>query len=258
MAKFWALWSYLAKSIYRSNFAYILLAALGACLLISYVAGGLSVSETSESQIVYSLGFSGVILIYGMIVFETFFVRSLFESKELELLCSAPIGRGSVVMSLFVNFALLCLAYALILFAAVAAVYYGKINCVGLIIFAIGILCKALIVSAFCIFVCININKIPFCIFMIVAFYLLTSSLGFCITAMQNQINLRSALSVCEKILRFISMMLPRIDLFANTSWALYGNKDCLRSAIIIVCQSAIYIPMLLCAGILDFRKKDL
>jgi hypothetical protein len=59
-----------------------------------------------------------------------------------------------------------------------------------------------------------------------------------------------------ELILMFTSILLPRLDLFAKSSWLIYGVTD-VEDWFIVPIQSMIYIPLLLLMAIFDFRRKQ-
>ena len=59
-----------------------------------------------------------------------------------------------------------------------------------------------------------------------------------------------------ESLLKFISSVFPRLDLFGKTEWLVYGIKD-YSEIYIILTQSVIYILLMLFVAFYDFGKKQ-
>ena len=56
-------------------------------------------------------------------------------------------------------------------------------------------------------------------------------------------------------LMKTLSILFPRLDLFAQTKLLVYGNENSIFTTIII--QSVIYILIMLCIAFYDFRKKE-
>ena len=63
-----------------------------------------------------------------------------------------------------------------------------------------------------------------------------------------------SLTSVMESILKVISVLIPRTDIFAKTNIILYGNLEYLW---IMISQSIIYTILLIFATRIDFSKRQ-
>ena len=58
-----------------------------------------------------------------------------------------------------------------------------------------------------------------------------------------------------QKLLGIICNLIPRLDLFSQTRWLVYGAEW--KIFTIIVLQTVIYVPILLFVVFYDFRKKQ-
>ena len=56
-------------------------------------------------------------------------------------------------------------------------------------------------------------------------------------------------------LMKTLSILFPRLDLFAQTKLLVYGSENSIFTTIII--QSMIYILIMLCIAFYDFRKKE-
>jgi hypothetical protein len=92
-----------------------------------------------------------------------------------------------------------------------------------------------------------------------ISFYFISRMMGFFVltisipTSTQQISNLTSFFNT---ILKAISVAFPRLDLFASTSWLIYGIENYYDIKIIFI-QSAIYIPLIIAVAFVDFAKKQ-
>jgi hypothetical protein len=56
--------------------------------------------------------------------------------------------------------------------------------------------------------------------------------------------------------LKILSVLFPRLDLFAQSSWAIYGIKENVV-LLIILFQSIIYLSLMIFMAFHDFKKKQ-
>ena len=56
--------------------------------------------------------------------------------------------------------------------------------------------------------------------------------------------------------LKILSVIFPRLDLFSQSSWAIYGIGDNSFLQIIFI-QSIIYLPLMIFMAFHDFKKKQ-
>jgi hypothetical protein len=62
--------------------------------------------------------------------------------------------------------------------------------------------------------------------------------------------------AVANPLFQTIALFIPRLDLFCQTRWLVYG-PDVGEPAWIIPLQFAIYVPFLLAMTIFDLRRKQ-
>ena len=56
--------------------------------------------------------------------------------------------------------------------------------------------------------------------------------------------------------LKILSVIFPRLDLFSQSSWPIYGVKDDMVLWVIFF-QSTIYLPLMIFMAFHDFKKKQ-
>jgi hypothetical protein len=53
-----------------------------------------------------------------------------------------------------------------------------------------------------------------------------------------------------------ISTIVPRLDFFAKSKWLIYGAHS-YEEATLFLIQAAVFIPILMAASIIDFKRKQ-
>ena len=242
----------------RSKFFQTSSVIFGLILFGSLFFGSLFASEQNETSFAYFLGTLKIYLIYSSIIFSSTFVSNIFESKEINILVSTPHPRYFIILSLFASLSVIILASCIMGFA-ISCIFIKK----GFFLLQIfywfyQLFLELLIIISFSIFASIGLSRLMFCIFATVCFYLLSSTVGYILPILQED---GYAIKVYAKIgiiiMKTISAVLPRLDLFAESFDALYSKYTISEVARVTV-QSIIYIPLLLTASIIDFKKKDL
>jgi hypothetical protein len=88
-------------------------------------------------------------------------------------------------------------------------------------------------------------------------FYVLSRMMAFFIvTSQSGLVAQQPQYMVLKYILRTISIIVPRLDFFAKSEWLVYGfntNQDW----VLYLLQAVIFVPLLLMASIVDFRRKQ-
>ena len=80
--------------------------------------------------------------------------------------------------------------------------------------------------------------------------------MGFILSSIELKIHGLSFIGIIQTLLIPLSIFFPRLDLFSQSTWLIYG--DPITNGKIIIFQSLIYIPLLTFACTIDFNKKSL
>jgi hypothetical protein len=87
-------------------------------------------------------------------------------------------------------------------------------------------------------------------------FYVLSRMMAFFVMTSQSGMFNESKYLVLKWSLMAISTIVPRLDFFAKTEWLVYGfdaSAEWHRFAL----QAAIFVPILIVASVLDFKRKQ-
>ena len=89
-------------------------------------------------------------------------------------------------------------------------------------------------------------------------FYVLGRMMGFFLVMLESKLMLGNMLinQIAKGLLTGISLVIPRLDLFGQSDWLIYGGP---RSSDLqlAIWQMAVFIPLLLSAATVDFLRKE-
>ncbi len=249
-----ALTSYILKCAKRDKIFFSILGALIVAFIISFFIGSTAAYEQYQMQIVYAAGIFRVIFVYGFAIFNAFFITKMFNTREIETLLAGPVPRSSLIWSLmianFVLIALLVISVVVIL----KSVFFGVIPTSHLFIWGGNIFCETMIIVAITTLFALMLENATTTILLTTIFYITSRIMGFIISSITLKTQDFSVFSLLEFITLPVSVFFPRLDLFSQTSWLIY--TDPIPNLLIISLQSAIYIPLVFFACIVDFKKK--
>lgn len=213
--------------------------------------GSAAVAEKQAMTAVYVGGGARVILVLGLIVFTSFHVERLYETREIEALLSRAISRESFVFSYWLGIALLALIFILPL---AGVVLYFSLTWQGAVYWLLGVALESLIVIAFVMFAALSLERAVPTVFVSTGFYALARLAGF-FTGIASAGKQDGVNAVANPIIEAIGYIAPRLDLVGQTRWLVYGPEGFSVVAVIII-QAMIYVPLLLCAAMFDLRRK--
>jgi hypothetical protein len=251
-----------------TNIRYILLTALRDLLFtglligvviatwLSHVLGSLAMVETREMALSFAGGSCRVILVLGMIIFVCFHIRQAFETRELDVFLSRPISRASLVFSYWLGFAYVALLLVLPTLAFIVAL--GIINVPGFYAWGLTILLENWLMITVALFASFTLRSATSATLISIGIYVLSRMMTFFLMTASSGFSLGMPFikKFLVMLLNAVSVIVPRLDLFGKTEWTIYGVTHPHELTLVVI-QSLIFIPLLLCATILDFRKKE-
>ncbi len=91
-------------------------------------------------------------------------------------------------------------------------------------------------------------------------FYAIARLMGMYVMAIElpniSQTNFEFSAKSFALVLKVLSAIFPRLDLFGQSSWLNYGVQD-FSTVKVVLLQSAIYIPLMIFMAFHDFKKKQ-
>lgn len=230
---------------------------VSAAITISMFLASTALVEQQQMAVSYSAGSARLILIGGLIIFVSFHVRRLFENREIEVILSCPISRSTFVIAYWIGFVILgiLMAFPLIL----ALKYFTKPHDLGLLYWGSSLVLEIALVMAFAMVSALILRSAVTSVLSSFGFYALARMMGFFTATIHSP----SAATkndgfsyLTQFLLEAISVVFPRLDLFGETHWLVYGLSQA-ENIWVYAVQSAIYIPLLLALAVFDFQRKQ-
>lgn len=230
----------------------VILSLFGVSSLIGF-------TTTTEESLMQSVIFAGsfrLMLIFGMIIFICFHINKSYENKEISFILSKNISREKFLLSYWISFNFIALS--LLLFFLLMFLCFCEYNLLGILQWTLSILFEVMLITMFSILASFVLQSAVFSVFIASGFYIVARLIGFFINI--NLITSSSKiynffLELSQFLSKIISSLIPRLDLFGQTKWLIYGaDIDILK---IIIPQFIIYILIMFVMAFYDFRKKQ-
>ncbi len=225
-------------------------------IYISYAMGGTALLEPEQMTIAFSAAASRVILVIGLIVFVCFHVKHAFDSKEIDVLLSRPISRSNLVISYWLGFASVA---TLLLFPVIILLYIvGVLSQTGFWAWSLSLLLEIWLVIAVSLFASLTLKSAVGSVLAGFGFYTLSRMMGFFLATAESGVLFSH--SELNQTIRFIidaiSLLIPRLDFFAKSDWLIHSIRG-IEDVYLFGAQALIFIPLLVLASIIDFKRKQ-
>jgi hypothetical protein len=222
----------------------------GLSSLISYSA----ISEEAQMHIVYFAFLSRLVIVCGITLFICFYINKSFENKEVDFILTKPISRNSFVMSYWFAFTIITL-FLLVPVAIMLSFYLKSGSAIGLLWWIISVVLELMLVSTFAITASLVLKSAVVSVLAVLSFYFISRMMGFFVYSI-GITNIANNMLSMKALLKVLSSLFPRLDLFGKTEWLVYGISN-IGDVYIILLQSLIYISLMLFVAFHDFNKKQ-
>jgi len=180
-----------------------------------------------------------------------------FADKGVELTLALPVARASFCLGKLLGFAL-CAAALAALFAA--ALWLGPgAEPARAALWGAALAAELAIVAAMGLFCALTLASSTGAFAAVVGFYLMARSVGAMqVIATSPLTDENSAMhAVINPLVDALSLLLPRLDLFARSEW-LTGAAPSGGELAIVFAQAALYLVLLAAATLFDFYRREL
>lgn len=252
----WSNVRYVLLTATRDRLFFGLLVGVLAAAYISNVLGSTALLEAAQMSVTFTAAAARVIIMIGLIVFIGFHMKNAFEAREIDVLLSRPISRTTLVVSYWVGFA--AVALLLVLPTIMLVGLLGTINQTGFLLWALSLLLESLLVVSITLFAALTLQSGVATVLASLAMYTLSRMMGFFVVATKGNAlfgHLEFGIGA-RWLMQGISTVIPRLDFYAKSSWLVYGAKS-YDDLYLFLMQSAVFIPLLVAASVIDFKRKQ-
>lgn len=224
---------------------------------MSVFMGSTALVEQQEMALAYFAGSSRIIMVIGMVVFVCFHVRRLFDNREIELLLSKPISKIKFIIAYWLGLSLI----SFVVIAPVILIFMSlfKASSFGLFLWTSSVLCEIFLIIGFAMLASLIMRSAVSAVMSSFAFYLVCRLMGFFSAALMADHNMLASGTIghyMSYIIKPISVMVPRLDLFAKSSWLIYGTEPGTDIWVYPV-QTFVFAGVILSIAIFDFLRKE-
>jgi len=245
---------YILKAAVRDRFllSLFLLAALGTS--ISIFIGSSAVIESGKFALVFTaagLHFSGAL---GLLLFAVFYIRRAFDTRDVDYMLARPMSRHAFLLSHALAFSFLALITACFVILAVAIVAPYQ-DLAGLALWGFSLAAEYIIVINAALFFSMVISTAVGGAMATAGLYVLARLMGE-ILGILGVGTYESVYKGMAGLMYGISLVIPRLDLMAQTTWLLYGPGDGV-GALFILGQCAVFTALLITAALVDLVRRQ-
>lgn len=247
---------YILLTARRDKLFAVLIALMLALLGITMALSETVMVENAETHIAMSGGLNRLVLNIGLAVFVCFYVRAMYDNKEVDVMLSRPISRPKFVLSLWAGFAIVAAVLAGVTTLMLAALQPATTE--GLLMWGGTLWLEQLVVIAIALFAALAGKSAVSSVLVSFAFYALGRLMAYFVATAQSRMAVDELPMgwVLRYLIEIIAVVFPRLDMFAESEWLVYGAPD-LTLLSYPVLQAAIFIPFVLALTIIDFLRKD-
>ncbi|MGE0284275.1 MAG: hypothetical protein AB7E79_03755 [Rhodospirillaceae bacterium] len=228
----------------------IVLLALSAALAV--FLGGTALTEQIETAVVFAAGAGRIVLVLGLTIFAALHIQSLFETREVEAILARALSRSNFVVAYWIGIACVAAALAAVFGAGIAMLTSSKL---GALWWTGTLIAECIIVMAVAIFAGLMLERATPTVLFTMGFYALARLLGFFVGIREAASDLSAISRIVKWGLDAILLFVPRLDLFAQTQWLVYGARQMELSY--VAAQVALFLALILAAASFDLSRKQ-
>ncbi|MBF0560457.1 MAG: hypothetical protein HQL37_00300 [Alphaproteobacteria bacterium] len=248
---------YLLLIAMRDRFLVTLAGFLLLAGLVSRFIGDSAIVETNAAALAFAGAAVRLILVVGVVLFVAVHIGRMYDNREMEVLLSRPLSRPQVILGLFLGF----FAVALLLagLAVAAVLIAGQPVPAGLLLWGASLVGETAIMTGVSVYFTLVLRGTITAALISLAFYVLARLIGLMLGMAAGKLALVHGIAghFEDGMVTAVSVAVPRLDLFAQTHWLVYGPSGRAVEWTILA-QTAIYPPLVLAAAAYDFRRRNL
>ncbi len=250
----WPVVRYVLSAAVRDRLIIALLVTIGLGAVLSVFLGTAAYIEKYQFVLVFAAGGLRILSVMGLVLFCVFFIRRSFDNKDVDYLLSRPVSRVSFIVSHAVAFSLIAMLLALA--SAVAVYMTAPITfSEGHIIWAISLMFELIIMANAALFFSMVLPSASTSAMAVFGLYILSRTIGILLGIVSSGLTESPMMKGLGFVMKFISLIIPRLDLMSQTSWLLYGAVDI--GLVFICAQGIIFSGLLITAALVDLVRRQ-
>lgn len=251
----WPLVRYVLMAALRDRLviSLMLMVVVGACLSIFLGTGALI--EDDQFALVFAAAGLRFTAVIGLVLFVVFHIRRSFDNKDVEFLLSRPIGRTSFILSHALAFTILALTMTVAIGLAMCLVAPAGIGW-GHLLWLVSLFMELMIIVNSALFFSMVLSSASSSAMAVFGLYILSRLMGQLLGITDHDQEAVFA-PLLNGAMNLISMVVPRLDLLAQTSWIIYPDSITGVGYGFVIAQGIFYAGLLIVAALVDLRHRQ-
>lgn len=221
---------------------------------ISIFLGSTAVIEKDQFALVFAAFSMRLAGVAGLVLFVTSFIRRSFDARDIDFLLSRPIGRGEFLFSYGAAFVLIALVMGIIQGGALYLIsphLFGE----GHVLWTLSMIAENMIMALVALFFAMVLGSVAVSAMACLGFYVLARMMGQILGVIDSSPDFFAS-AILSPIMQAISVVLPRLDLMAQSSWLVYGVESGVGVPFIIL-QLMTFATLIFTAALIDLVRRD-
>lgn len=231
---------------------------LAVCL--SIFSGSAAIVEQNQFVLAYMAGGLRIIALFGLTLFTVFYIRRSFDSRDVEFLLTRPISKLSFVFSHVAALSILTTFAGILisLIISVLAYRYGVDS--SFYLWCFGVAFELMIVVNVAFFFSMVLSSPVTAGMATFGFYILARLMGQLLSILHHSpdpVTLQQYVTNgLGYVAALLSVVFPRLDLMAQTSWLIYGGGQ-FSDWIFVMAQGLAFLSLISVATWIDLRRRQ-
>lgn len=250
----WPTVKYVLAAAIRDRLIIALLVMIALGTALSVFLGTAAYIEKYQFVLVFSAAGLRIFSVLGLVLFCVFFIRRSFDNKDVDYLLSRPVSRTGFIVSHALAFSLIAavLAAACLLAVYLAApITFG----IGHVLWGISLMCELMIMVNAALFFSMVLPSASTSAMTVMGFYVLSRTIGILLGIVMSGLTTAPIMKGLAFLLKFISLIIPRLDLLTQTSWLIYGTENIGLG--FILAQGLVFSALLITAALVDLVRRQ-
>lgn len=248
----WPLVRYVLTAALRDRLVLSLLVVMAVGASMAVFLGSAAIVESISFSVVFGAAGLRLAGAAGLVLFIVFYLRRAFDTKDVEFLLSRPVSRVCFLLSHSAAFMLLAALVTLFVFGTVCALSPRSFGD-GHLLWGASLLAEYIIVVNAAMFFAMVLPSASTAALAIFALYFLSRIIGQILGIIEAGISANVAL--LNMAMHTISLIIPRLDLLAQSSWLIYGGEHIGYGFILL--QGVLYSALALSAASVDLLRRQ-
>lgn len=248
------LWRYVLTAVFRDRVIQLMVVLMAVATATSIFLGSAAASEQHAYTVATVATALRTLAVLGLVIFISFFVRRIFESREIDYLLATPLTRNKLLGSFAAAFVTVALVFS-VMIAVVVLVLSGKPT-QGWAVWSASVAVELGITSLIALFFSVVLRSATVSALCALGYYSLARMLGAMIGILQAKFDggLVTFYSV-KTVVRTLSAVVPRFDLMSQSAWLVYGKAD--LALWVLPVQFVVFTVLLLACASYDLRRSQ-